>query len=226
MTALTSAYDRLPLNALRVFEAVATRLNFSDAAEALHVTPAAVSQQIKTLEDYLQTPLLLRNGRGVQLTLEGTRLLPGLRRGLDELESALQQIRQERETGTVNVTHPLLLSAEVAHAAAGRTCMRAIPESTSTSTPRRRWSTSRVPTFTRPSVSGTGRRTRGCIARRFSMSTWWRSPLPRFSRSMVRSRMRAGLDKLPLLHGTEIDWSQLVRGRCRGSEGAARRIPG
>ena len=101
---MSSAYDRLPLNALRVFEAVATRLNFSDAAEALHVTPAAVSQQIKALEDYLQTPLLRRNGRGVQLTLEGTRLLPGLRRGLDELESALQQTRRERESGTVNVT--------------------------------------------------------------------------------------------------------------------------
>ena len=101
---MSSAYDRLPLNALRVFEAVATRLNFSDAAEALHVTPAAVSQQIKALEDYLQTPLLRRNGRGVQLTPEGTRLLPGLRRGLDELESALQQVRRERETGAVNIT--------------------------------------------------------------------------------------------------------------------------
>jgi LysR family glycine cleavage system transcriptional activator len=92
------------LNALRVFEAVATRLNFSDAAEALHVTPAAVSQQIKALEDYLQTPLLRRQGRGVQLTVEGKRLLPGIRRGLDELESALQQIRQERDSGTVNVS--------------------------------------------------------------------------------------------------------------------------
>jgi LysR family transcriptional regulator, glycine cleavage system transcriptional activator len=101
---LSSAYDRLPLNALRVFEAVATRLNFSDAAEALHVTPAAVSQQIKALEDYLQTPLLRRQGRGVQLTVEGKRLLPGIRRGLDELESALQQIRQERDSGTVNVS--------------------------------------------------------------------------------------------------------------------------
>jgi LysR family transcriptional regulator, glycine cleavage system transcriptional activator len=101
---MTSAYDRLPLNALRVFEAVATRLNFSDAAEALNVTPAAVSQQVKALEDYLQTPLLRRNGRGVQLTLEGKQLLPGLRRGLGELEAALQQIRQERESGTVNVT--------------------------------------------------------------------------------------------------------------------------
>jgi LysR family glycine cleavage system transcriptional activator len=101
---MTSAYDRLPLNALRVFEAVATRLNFTDAAEALNVTPAAVSQQIKSLEDYLQIPLLRRNGRGVQLTLEGKHLLPGLRRGLGELEAALQQIRQERESGTVNVT--------------------------------------------------------------------------------------------------------------------------
>ena len=101
---MTSAYDRLPLNALRMFEAVATRLNFSDAAEALNVTPAAVSQQVKALEDYLQTPLLRRNGRGVQLTLEGKQLLPGLRRGLGELETALQQIRQERESGTVNVT--------------------------------------------------------------------------------------------------------------------------
>jgi LysR family glycine cleavage system transcriptional activator len=101
---MTSAYDRLPLNALRVFEAVATRLNFGDAAEALNVTPAAVSQQIKSLEDYLQTPLLRRNGRGVQLTVEGARLLPGLRRGLGELEMALQQVRKERESGTVNVT--------------------------------------------------------------------------------------------------------------------------
>jgi LysR family glycine cleavage system transcriptional activator len=104
VSAVNSAYDRLPLNALRVFEAVATRLNFGDAAEALHVTPAAVSQQIKSLEDYLQTPLLRRNGRNVQLTLEGTRLLPGIRRGMDELEAALQQIRQERQSGTVNVT--------------------------------------------------------------------------------------------------------------------------
>ena len=99
-----SAYDRLPLNALRVFEAVATRLNFGEAAEALHVTPAAVSQQIKTLEDYLQTPLFRRDGRKVQLTAEGARLLPGIRHGLDELEAALQRLRQERQTGTINVS--------------------------------------------------------------------------------------------------------------------------
>ncbi len=101
---MSSAYDRLPLNALRVFEAVAERLNFGEAAEALHVTPAAVSQQIKTLEDYLQTPLFRRSGRNVQLTPEGARLLPGVRRGLDQLEAALQGLKQDRHTGALNVT--------------------------------------------------------------------------------------------------------------------------
>jgi LysR family transcriptional regulator, glycine cleavage system transcriptional activator len=100
----SSAYDRLPLNALRVFEAVATRLSFGEAAEALHVTPAAVSQQIKSLEDYLQTPLFRRNGRTVQLTPEGVQLLPGIRHGLEELEAALQRLRQERQTGAINVS--------------------------------------------------------------------------------------------------------------------------
>jgi len=99
-----SAYDRLPLNALRVFEAVATRLNFGEAAEALHVTPAAVSQQIKTLEEYLQTPLFRRDGRKVQLTAEGARLLPGIRQGLDQLEATLQRLRQDRQSGTINVS--------------------------------------------------------------------------------------------------------------------------
>ena len=101
---MSSAYDRLPLNALRVFEAVASRLNFGAAAEALHVTPAAVSQQIKSLEDYLQTPLFRRSGRNVQLTPEGAQLLPGVRRGLDELESAMNNLKQDRRTGPVNVT--------------------------------------------------------------------------------------------------------------------------
>ena len=98
------AYDRLPLNALRVFEAVATRLNFGEAAEALNVTPAAVSQQIKTLEDYLRAPLFRRTGRKVELTPEGMQLLPGVRRGLDELEATLNRLKQDRESGTVNVS--------------------------------------------------------------------------------------------------------------------------
>ena len=74
---MSTAYARLPLNALRVFEAVASRLSFADAAEALHVTPAAVSQQVKSLEDYLQVQLFKRAGRRIELTAEGQQLLEG-----------------------------------------------------------------------------------------------------------------------------------------------------
>lgn len=99
-----SAYGRLPLNALRVFEAVATRLSFAEAAEALNVTPAAVSQQIKALEDYLQIPVLRRSGRKVELTPEGAKLLPGVRAGLDDLVTALREARMMRAGGVVNVS--------------------------------------------------------------------------------------------------------------------------
>ena len=98
------AFDRLPLNALRVFEAVASRLSFGAAADALHVTAAAVSMQIKTLEDYLQIPLFLRKGRSIGLTAEGARLLPGVRRGLAELQTSMQQVREDRAAGPLNIT--------------------------------------------------------------------------------------------------------------------------
>jgi LysR family glycine cleavage system transcriptional activator len=99
-----TAYDRLPLGALRVFEAVATHLSFSAAADALNVTPAAVSQQIKALEGYIQVPLFRRNGRRVEITDEGLELLPAVRAGLEKLESALQQIKHHRRAGPLQIT--------------------------------------------------------------------------------------------------------------------------
>ena len=101
---MPTAYDRLPLGALRVFEAVATHLNFSAAADALNVTPAAVSQQIKALEGYIQVPLFRRNGRRVEITDEGLELLPSVRAGLEKLESALQQIKHHRRAGPLQIT--------------------------------------------------------------------------------------------------------------------------
>lgn len=101
---VASAYGRLPLNALRVFEAVASRLSFAEAAEALSVTPAAVSQQIKALEEYLQMPVLRRSGRKVELTPEGARLLPGIRTGLDQLVVTLRESRMMRASGIINVS--------------------------------------------------------------------------------------------------------------------------
>src|ERR1700724_3709589 len=101
---MTAAYDRLPLGALRVFEAVATSLNFSVAAEALNVSPAAVSQQIKALEAYIQVPLFRRTGRRVELTDEALELLPAVRDGLARLEGAMLQIKQHRRAGPLQIS--------------------------------------------------------------------------------------------------------------------------
>ena len=103
-TEAARSFDRLPLNALRVFEAVATHLSFAEAAEALHVTPAAVSMQIRTLEDYLRVPLFRRSARAIALSAEGALLLPGVRRGLAELQQAMQQLRQHRSGGVLSIS--------------------------------------------------------------------------------------------------------------------------
>jgi LysR family glycine cleavage system transcriptional activator len=82
--------ERLPpLNALRAFEAVARRLSFSRAAEDLHVTPGAVSQQIRFLEQHLGQSLFDRTRRSVALTEAGMRMLPEIQAGLETLSRAL-----------------------------------------------------------------------------------------------------------------------------------------
>jgi len=71
-------YRLPPLNALRVFEAAARHLSFKDAAVELHITQAAVSHQIKALEEWLGVPLFHRVGRGkgLALTEAGRNYLP------------------------------------------------------------------------------------------------------------------------------------------------------
>lgn len=95
---------RLPLNALHTFEAVAGRLSFTAGAEALHVTPAAVSSQIRALEEQLGVQLFIRKGREVRLTEAGRLLLPGVQRGMAELSRAVQSLAESREEGVVNVS--------------------------------------------------------------------------------------------------------------------------
>ena len=95
---------RLPLNALRTFEAVASRLSFAQAAQALNVSPAAVSSQIRALEDHLQQPLFLRHGRRIELSEAGRILLPGVQRGLAEMRQALRSLEMERAGGALNVS--------------------------------------------------------------------------------------------------------------------------
>ncbi|HEX8256879.1 MAG TPA: LysR family transcriptional regulator [Allosphingosinicella sp.] len=81
----------LPLNALRAFEAAARHLSFTRAAIELCLTPAALSHQVKGLEQRLAAPLFRRLPRGLALTEEGQALLPVLRDAFDRIAEMLQR---------------------------------------------------------------------------------------------------------------------------------------
>ena len=93
-----------PLALLRTFEVAARRESFQKAADELHVTPSAVSQQIKGLEEILGEKLFDRRPRGLQLTPVGRRLLPELSRGMGVLETAVAAVRAPHPTGTLTVS--------------------------------------------------------------------------------------------------------------------------
>lgn len=93
----------LPLNALRVFEAAARHLSFRDAAEELHVTPAAVSQQIRTLEDQLGVQLFHRQTRALSLTAAAKAGLPQLRAGFDSVQDAVRKMTDGTDTRRLDV---------------------------------------------------------------------------------------------------------------------------
>jgi LysR family glycine cleavage system transcriptional activator len=97
--------DRLPpLTALRAFEAAARHLSFAQAAAELHVTPAALSQQIKNLEEHLGQPLFHRLNRAVELTEAGRSLSPGVSDGFDRLQTAWSATRRLQDTRSLSVT--------------------------------------------------------------------------------------------------------------------------
>jgi LysR family glycine cleavage system transcriptional activator len=91
-----------PLNALRAFEAAARRGSFVTAAEELHVTAGAVSQQVKVLEAWLGRPLFRRLHRGVALNRAGTAYLEKVGGVLDDLAVASQEIA--RRTQILRIT--------------------------------------------------------------------------------------------------------------------------
>ena len=85
--------ERLPpLNSLKALESAARQLSFKRAAEELNVTPAAISHQIKALEDYLGVPLFRRVGRGLELTAAAKAALPRLSEGFDVLSDAVARM--------------------------------------------------------------------------------------------------------------------------------------
>lgn len=103
-----SETSRLPLNALRTFEAAARHQSFLKAADELAVTPGAVSRQIKALETELGLRLFERFNRAVRLTPAGERLAEGVQRGLATMQAAVGEAQGARAGPlTVSVMHSL-----------------------------------------------------------------------------------------------------------------------
>ena len=96
----------LPLNALRVFDAAARHLSFTKAADELAVTPAAVGQQIRALEDVLGTVLFKRMTRNLELTPEAERALPALRAGFLAFEESVRILQDAQGSKVLTLAAP------------------------------------------------------------------------------------------------------------------------
>lgn len=93
-----------PLNALRAFEAAARALSFVKASEELSVTPAAVSQQVKVLEEFLGQPLFRRQPRGLLLTESGQLLLSELGEVFLSLDKAMARVIDNDSRGSLTLS--------------------------------------------------------------------------------------------------------------------------
>ncbi len=103
--ALSESAARLPpLTSLRAFEAASRHLSFAKAAEELFVTPAALSYQIKSLEEHLGVTLFRRYNRAVELTEAGAALRPGVSDGFAALIDAVRAVERMRDTRVLAVT--------------------------------------------------------------------------------------------------------------------------
>lgn len=97
--------DRLPpLTALRAFDAAARHMSFARAADELSVTPAALSFQIKSLEEHLGAPLFRRLNRAVELTEVGKLLAPGAAEGFATLSHVWTRARRSLDQSGLTVT--------------------------------------------------------------------------------------------------------------------------
>lgn len=101
-----------PLTALRAFESAGRHLSFRKAAAELHVTPAAVSHQIKLLEDQVGVQLFHRLPRAIELTQAGRGFLPKLSEGFERLALAVQAVRAYEKSGKLSVSVPPAFAAK------------------------------------------------------------------------------------------------------------------
>lgn len=95
-----------PLNAVRTFEVAGRTLNFSKAADELHVTHGAVSKQIKTLESFLEIDLFTRGKTGTQLTSAGEKYLKSIQVALNEIAIATRDIKTQESQPQLTIQAP------------------------------------------------------------------------------------------------------------------------
>lgn len=93
-----------PLNALRTFDAAARHESFARAADELHITAAAVSQQMRSLEASLGVLLFARGPRGLSLTPSGREYARAVARALAELQAATRSLGRSERKGLLTVT--------------------------------------------------------------------------------------------------------------------------
>ncbi len=93
-----------PLNGLRAFEAAARHMSFTDAAEELSVTQAAISHQVRGLEQRLGLKLFVRRNRSLLLSEAGQAYLPSVRSAFDQLNEATEKLLQKDKGGHLTVT--------------------------------------------------------------------------------------------------------------------------
>jgi LysR family transcriptional regulator, glycine cleavage system transcriptional activator len=96
----------LPLNGLRVFDAAARHLSFTRAADELAVTPAAVGQQIRALEDVLGVVLFRRTSKGLELTAEAEGGLDALRSGFLQFEESVRAMQAGQSSKSLTIAAP------------------------------------------------------------------------------------------------------------------------
>lgn len=92
-----------PLNALRAFEAAGRHLSFTRAADELTVTQAAISHQVKALEEYLDTALFLRMPRQLELSKAGKILLPVVSTAFDRIGNSVAQLGKTIKSSALTV---------------------------------------------------------------------------------------------------------------------------
>jgi DNA-binding transcriptional LysR family regulator len=151
-------HPTLPLNALRAFEAAARHQNFTRAALELCVSQAALSHQIRGLEDRLGIRLFHRLPRGVALTDEGAALYPVLNESFERISASIARYTggPAREVLTLGVVGtfatgwllPRLAAFEAAHRTSSCACR---PTTTASTWPAKGW------TWRSASVMATGR---------------------------------------------------------------------